>query len=248
MNEPPYYPPPYYVIECSQVHDRRGFWALYMETLAHTESSLPEWNLASFRDAVVSAGPGYPGACFIEVRNRRNLAHHEPEFVDALFQIEAELKERDQPVQLVLPKVGEGQRPRGGLYQHECFVSRELMGERVLRVLCWGETKGSTDMLLLECNDGIWQRLFLEYGVTFWSEVGAADAFAGYEDIVDEFVDLTEQLGSEELIVGTIEARTGAESSVEVSFDSGARLRLEPVDRTSVEADVRLIVTAGCGR
>lgn len=135
------------------------------------------------------------------------------------------------------------QRPRGGFDQDGSFVSRELMGERVLRVLSWGVTPNSSDMLLLQCGKGIWQRLFLEADMMFWSEVsGDEDAFAGYEDIVEEFVDLSERLGSKELILETIEGREGAECFLEITFDSGGCIRLEPVDPMNFETDIRLII------
>lgn len=137
-------------------------------------------------------------------------------------------------------------RPRGHLSQDGPFVSHELKGERVLRVLCYGEAPDVVDMLLLQCSDGIWQRFFLSVGMSFWTEVvGDEDAFAGYEDIVDEFVDVSERLGSKRLSVDTVEAREGAEWSVAITFDSGANLRLEATDPGNIiESDFRLVVSA----
>lgn len=141
------------------------------------------------------------------------------------------------------PTREEGRRARGARGQVGSFVSRELEGELVLRVLCYAPTPELVDMLLLQCSDGLWQRFFLSMGETFWSEVvGEEDAFAGYEDIVDEFVDVTDKLASRSLNVDTVEAREGAEWSVVITFDSGASLRLQATEPESLESDSRLVV------
>lgn len=99
-------------------------------------------------------------------------------------------------------------------------------------------------MLLLQCSDGLWQRFFLSIGESFWSEVvGDDDAFAGYEDIVDEFIDVSECLESKSLRVDTVEGREGDECSVVITFESGASLRLEATNAEDIESDSHLVVS-----
>jgi hypothetical protein len=59
-------------------------------------------------------------------------------------------------------------------------------------------------MLLLQCNEGIWHRLFLEVGITFWDEVGDEDA----TECVPSFyalLELNEKLCDEDGREGSLE-------------------------------------------
>lgn len=230
-----------YVLECSQVRTPAEFWALYLERLELREDSgFFGCNLDALWDALTRAGPGVPAKpCFIEVRNHERLAAEHPVFAQKLVEIAAELKALEGPFGVVTREAFPI--PRGALYgdHHAAYVSYEAKGMRLLALL-W-ERQSPRSFLVLQCAGGVWQRFFVDdVGPVSWRELDTEELFLAHEP--DELEDVSALLGTGEHILDRVEASPGGQSSVEITFLSGAAIRFAPSKPGDFETDFVLSV------
>ncbi len=220
----------YHVLECSMIQTPADFWSLYMKQVAPAGAGMFGQNLDALWDALSASGPGWPGACFLEVRNVETLeANGHEKFVSALEEMSKDLKDSSSDVELIVLRFPEI--PRGRLYQHFQFTSRELEGCVVERAIAWQETKNTCDMLWLKPKSRPWQRFFLDAGATFWEEWSEEETFQDFDDSSDdregELVEIGEELGLLGKSLATIEASSDDTNwELSVSFGDGSALRL----------------------
>lgn len=234
---------PYHVLECSKIETPAAFWSLYVEQVVPEGSAGFGHNLDAFWDALSAGGPGFPGASILEVRNVETLeANGHGPFVSVLEKIAQDLRPRGLGVELLVLRFPAP--PRGRLYQHAQFVSRELEGCVVERVIGWQPTPETCEMLWVKPAGRLWQRFFLDVGVTFWEEWSADDTFEDFEDLEPEHLielGLTQQLAGKTL--GTAQAQCGPSNcGFHLHFLDGAQLRLHPASPGDLDSDTQLSI------
>lgn len=227
------------VLECSQVRTPADYWALYLERVAVRSPDTFGRNLDAFWDALSRGGPGAPAEpCFIEMRNYGVLAAGHPEFVEKLASLAAELNALKGAFELRLYNPQSDVPPRGGLYQHERFLSHEAKGMEVLAM--FQESDGPGGLVLLQGPGGICQHIFLETGLVFWSEYDIEEVLADYES--HELEDVSALLGPGPHILETVEGGRRNGGSVDVTLMSGATIRLDPLTLSDPDSDFVLTV------
>ena len=65
-----------YVLDCTTVKSMQEFWELYLRVVSPEGEQYFGCNPDAFRDAVLGGGPGWPGACTLEIRNIKNLENN----------------------------------------------------------------------------------------------------------------------------------------------------------------------------
>jgi hypothetical protein len=229
----------YHVLDCSHVGTPEELWSLYLERVDPNDGDRFGRNLDGLWDALAAGGPGSPGPCFFELRNVEPLESRHPSFVLALEAIGRELRDANADVELSVIRFAGA--PRGRLYQHQSFITRELEGMTVEQLLSWSPREGECDMLWLKPAERPWQRFVLEAGLTFWDEYEEDVAFEDFEDVRHDIADVATDLGLAGQEVGLVRAHSDREGWwLEIAFRSGGRLRLEAAEPSSFASPIRL--------
>lgn len=122
--------------------------------------------------------------------------------------------------------------PRGGLFQDEAWVSRELVGcplERFLGLL--DEPGGEPLVFFLEPGGVHWQRFYLDAGLGFWGEVGDREVAEELEG--EAVIDWGERFGIAGEAIGVVKCEPGPRLRIEVG---SGEIVLETTDPADLDA------------
>jgi hypothetical protein len=231
---------PHFVLECSKITTPADFWSLYVARVSPRGADAFGRNLDALRHALSARGPGYLGPCILEVRNIEALeAHGHRAFVAAFEQIAHDLEFAGSGVEVIVKRFPD--EPRGTLYQHTDFISRELEGCRVEGVYAWQERDAEhCDILWIKPEGKQWQRFFLNIGCTVWDEWGLEATLNDFEYLGDELRNLGQSLGLVGKSLATVASTSDDETwALEVLFADGSLIRLSPVDPNDSNSDTR---------
>ena len=228
------------VLECSQIRSLDEFWDLYARDIAVSGREHFGRNLDALHDAL-AGGPGWPGVVWLELHNVEALEGRGHEaFVAALERIGQE-RERSATGP-GLRVVRKGAPPRGRLFQHARFVSRELTGAVIERAVCWRPRRhdpSGCGILWIKPSDRAWQRFFLDDGFACWEEWSA-------EATVDEFAELADEVDELPTIVGerlgavTVEDGGAVVPTLRIALGAAREIRLAPRNSNDISTDAFL--------
>ena len=91
-----------YILDCSSLKSDGDFWDLYCEVVQPEGDGYFGRNLDAFWDAVSASGPGWPGACQIELVNVDAFARRNSHLYNGLKRIASDLS-MSTGVRLALP-------------------------------------------------------------------------------------------------------------------------------------------------
>ena len=63
----------FYALDCANISSQADFWTLYLETVKPEGAQYFGCNLDALWDAFSDGGPGWPGACQIDLMNVSSL-------------------------------------------------------------------------------------------------------------------------------------------------------------------------------
>lgn len=93
-----------YTIDCEGIQREGEFWDRYVDAMAMDEDECFGRGLDAFWDAISAGGPGWPGACEIELINTGTLMGLKGgAFYASLVRMSAELSPGPGNVKLILP-------------------------------------------------------------------------------------------------------------------------------------------------
>lgn len=81
-----------YILDCSSLKSEGDFWNLYCEATHPEGEGYFGRNLDAFWDAVSAGGPGWPGACQIELVNVDGFARRNSGLYNGLKRIARDLR------------------------------------------------------------------------------------------------------------------------------------------------------------
>jgi len=229
------------VLDCSQVETPAQFWDAYVDLLSEEQSASFGRNLDALWNALAAAGPGWPGAVWIEVHNvERLVAHGGEALVAGLEKIQRDLEQRGAKARLALVRRGES--PRGRLYQHAKLRSRELMGAPVERALRWRHHRpDSCEVLWLKPRGRCWQRFFLDLGWSCWEEWSDETIEEELDELRDELVAVGE-LVDQTIVMVYFEIPMERSCEIRFELQSGESVRMYRDDPEDYDSDTLLEV------
>lgn len=204
------------VVDCSQIRSPEELWSTF-PALASVEGLMAESSprVLEVRNVDPLIDAGY-GAVIAELEHAAGL-----------------LAGANAAIELSIIRFARS--PRGVLYQHEAFRTRELEGLAIESLLV-----ADSEVLLIKPTDRHWQQICVDAGLCFWTELDEADALSPWEGSTN---DLGAERGLIGEILGPVEARCErADWSVRVAIAERGSLVLRPTVPGDLEAVARLDV------
>ncbi|MBI5536991.1 MAG: barstar family protein [Deltaproteobacteria bacterium] len=233
---------PVWVLDCSQVDTPARFWEAYLTQILVEGGEYFGRNLDALRDALSAGGPGWPGRVRIEIHAAERLAAYDGgSFIRALEAIGEDLAAQDAGAWLAV--VRRSPRPSGRLYQHERLRSRELADTTVERAARWQPRPDTCQILWVKPRNRYWQRFFLDAGLAFWEEWSDSVIENEFDELRDEIISV-DGLRDQRIVVVQFDARGGGAAEIRFELESGASLRIFPVDASDLDSDSHLEIRA----
>lgn len=128
--------------------------------------------------------------------------------------------------------------PRGGLFQDDVWIFREIIGCSLERFVGYLDEPGGDPLVFfLKPSAGFWQRFYLDAGLGFWGEYGDEEVAEELEDEEESVVDYGERLGIVGESLGMVRCEPGPRIRVAVAV---GEIILETVDRTVPDAPTKV--------